>query len=78
MYRQHYNPTGSVFLSAVVAAIPILVLLYFIAVHPHRDKRGGFMYPFFAAYLGWLSVFLTGSDTASNAPFGSLQRITAR
>ncbi|MEI8299012.1 MAG: L-lactate permease [Pseudomonadota bacterium] len=38
----------------------------------------GFMYPFFAAYLGWLGVFLTGSDTASNALFGSLQRITAQ
>jgi lactate permease len=37
----------------------------------------GFFYPFFAAYLGWLGVFLTGSDTASNALFGSLQRITA-
>jgi len=38
----------------------------------------GFMYPFFAAYLGWLGVFLTGSDTAANALFGSLQRITAQ
>jgi lactate permease len=37
----------------------------------------GVFYPFFAAYLGWLGVFLTGSDTASNALFGSLQRITA-
>ena len=37
----------------------------------------GSLYPFFAAYLGWLGVFLTGSDTASNALFGSLQRITA-
>jgi lactate permease len=37
----------------------------------------GSFYPFFAAYLGWLGVFLTGSDTASNALFGSLQRITA-
>jgi lactate permease len=37
----------------------------------------GIFYPFFAAYLGWLGVFLTGSDTASNALFGSLQRITA-
>jgi lactate permease len=27
--------------------------------------------------LGWLGVFLTGSDTASNAMFGNLQRITA-
>ena len=38
----------------------------------------GVAYPFFAAYLGWLGVFLTGSDTASNALFGSLQRITAQ
>jgi lactate permease len=38
----------------------------------------GVLYPFFAAYLGWLGVFLTGSDTASNALFGSLQRITAQ
>jgi lactate permease len=37
----------------------------------------GVLYPFFSAYLGWLGVFLTGSDTASNALFGSLQRITA-
>jgi lactate permease len=40
--------------------------------------NAGFLYPFFAAYLGWLGVFLTGSDTASNALFGSLQRITAQ
>lgn len=40
--------------------------------------NAGVMYPFFAAYLGWLGVFLTGSDTASNALFGSLQRITAQ
>ena len=40
MYRQDYNPTGSVVLSTIVAAIPILVLLYFIAIHPHRDERG--------------------------------------
>src|SRR5690349_11717707 len=38
----------------------------------------GWLYPFFAAYLGWLGVFLTGSDTASNALFGNLQRITAQ
>jgi lactate permease len=39
--------------------------------------KAGPAYPFFAAYLGWLGVFLTGSDTASNALFGSLQKITA-
>jgi lactate permease len=38
----------------------------------------GWMYPFFGTFLGWLGVALTGSDTASNALFGSLQRITAQ
>lgn len=37
----------------------------------------GWMYPFFAALLGWLGVFLTGTDAGSNALFGSLQKITA-
>jgi lactate permease len=37
----------------------------------------GGLYPFFAALLGWLGVALTGSDTSSNALFGSLQTITA-
>ena len=39
--------------------------------------RTGAFYPFFAPLLGWLGVALTGSDTSSNALFGSLQRITA-
>ena len=37
----------------------------------------GAAYPFFAPLLGWLGVALTGSDTSSNAMFGSLQRVTA-
>jgi L-lactate permease len=37
----------------------------------------GPLYPFFAALLGWLGVFLTGTDAGSNALFGSLQKITA-
>jgi lactate permease len=37
----------------------------------------GRLYPFFAAILGWLGVFLTGTDAGSNALFGSLQKITA-
>jgi lactate permease len=37
----------------------------------------GWLYPFFAAILGWLGVFLTGTDAGSNALFGSLQKITA-
>ena len=39
-------------------------------------KTGKF-YPFFGTLLGWLGVALTGSDTASNVLFGSLQKITA-
>ena len=39
--------------------------------------RTGWFYPLFAAMLGWLGVALTGSDTSSNALFGSLQTITA-
>jgi lactate permease len=40
-------------------------------------SKTGLMYPFFAAMLGWLGVFLTGTDAGSNALFGSLQKITA-
>ena len=37
----------------------------------------GSTFPFFSAILGWLGVFLTGSDTSANALFGNLQMITA-
>lgn len=37
----------------------------------------GWFFPFCGTLLGWLGVALTGSDTASNVLFGSLQRITA-
>jgi lactate permease len=40
--------------------------------------RTGWFFPFFGAYIGWLGVALTGSDTSSNALFGGLQRITAQ
>jgi lactate permease len=40
--------------------------------------RTGVMYPFFGTMLGWLGVALTGSDTASNVLFGSLQKISAQ
>jgi lactate permease len=38
----------------------------------------GFLFPFFSAFLGWLGVFLTGSDTSANALFGNLQAVTAQ
>lgn len=37
----------------------------------------GVAFPFFSPFLGWLGVFLTGSDTSSNALFGALQANTA-
>ncbi len=37
----------------------------------------GALYPFFGTLLGWVGVFLTGTDAGSNALFGSLQKITA-
>jgi len=37
----------------------------------------GHLFPFFSPLMGWLGVFLTGSDTSSNALFGNLQVISA-
>ena len=37
----------------------------------------GAFFPFFSSLLGWLGVFLTGSDASSNALFGNLQVVTA-
>ncbi len=37
----------------------------------------GRVFPFFSALLGWMGVFLTGSDTSANALFGNLQVVTA-
>ena len=37
----------------------------------------GILFPFFSSLLGWVGVFLTGSDTSANALFGNLQVITA-
>ncbi|HXC87474.1 MAG TPA: L-lactate permease [Candidatus Cybelea sp.] len=40
--------------------------------------RTGWLFPFFGAFIGWLGVALTGSDTSSNVLFGGLQKITAQ
>lgn len=39
-------------------------------------KTGG-LFPFFSPVLGWLGVFITGSDTSANLLFGTLQKVTA-
>ena len=73
MYNQNYNPLGNVLLSTLVAAIPILTLLYFIALHPHRDKQGarhlGIAAPY-AAFYGVIAAFVV-SCLIFGMPLGS-------
>jgi lactate permease len=71
-------------LAASLLTIAIMLALAFVTRYSGTDvtlglalTRSGWMYPFFAPLLGWLGVALTGSDTSSNAMFGSLQRVTA-
>ena len=73
MYQQNYDPAGNVFLSTFLAAIPILTLLYFIALHPHRDQQGvrhlGIAAPY-AAFFGVIAAFVI-SCIAFSMPFVS-------
>jgi lactate permease len=68
----------------LLAIVPMLGLAYITrysgtdAILGLAFTRTGIFYPFFGTFLGWLGVALTGSDTASNALFGSLQKITSR
>jgi lactate permease len=38
----------------------------------------GALFPLVSASLGWIAVFLSGSDTSGNALFGNLQVVAAR
>ena len=67
-----------------LATIAVMLALAFVTRFSGTDVTLGLaltwsgpLYPFFAPLLGWLGVALTGSDTSSNAMFGSLQRVTA-
>ena len=37
----------------------------------------GFLFPLLSPFLGWVAVFLSGSDTSGNALFGNLQVVAA-
>ncbi|MDF2626839.1 MAG: L-lactate permease [Symbiobacteriaceae bacterium] len=39
-YLQNYNPLGNAFLSTLVAALPVVTLLYFLALHPSKSNQG--------------------------------------
>ena len=64
MYQQSYEPMGNVFLSTVVAAIPIAVLLYFIALHRHRDSEGNVYLGISAPYAAFFCCALTFAQRA--------------
>ena len=71
-------------LRASLVTIAAMLALAFVTRYSGTDVTLGLaltwtgaLYPFFAPLLGWLGVALTGSDTSSNAMFGSLQRVTA-
>lgn len=70
---------------APLATIMLMLSVGFVTRYGGSDAtlglaftKTGWLYPFFAAMLGWLGVALTGSDTSSNVLFGSLQKITAQ
>ncbi len=71
-------------LAASLATIAAMLALAFVTRYSGTDvtlglalTNTGSFYAFCAPLLGWLGVALTGSDTSSNAMFGSLQRVTA-
>jgi lactate permease len=71
-------------LAPSLATIAAMLALAFVTRYSGTDVTLGLAltwsgpaYPFCAALLGWLGVALTGSDTSSNAMFGSLQKVTA-
>jgi len=39
-YLQNYDPFGNAFLSTLVAALPVVTLLYFLALHPTKSNQG--------------------------------------
>jgi lactate permease len=67
----------------IVTMASVLALAYVMNYSGNTATLGlafaatGASFPFFSALLGWLGVFLTGSDTSANALFGNLQVVTA-
>ena len=71
-------------LAGSLVTIAAMLALAFVTRYSGTDvtlglalTRSGQFYAFCAPLLGWLGVALTGSDTSSNAMFGSLQKVTA-
>ncbi|TKC16748.1 L-lactate permease [Robertmurraya kyonggiensis] len=58
-FHQHYDPTGNAFLSTLLAAVPILTLLYLLALHPHKDKLGKRIYGISAPKAALIAAIVT-------------------
>src|SRR5258707_253265 len=73
MYHQNYDPAGNVFVSTLIAAIPICVLLYFVALHPHRDSQGGRHLGISAPYAAFYGVIAVsfGAIIEGTSGFGT-------
>ncbi len=91
LLRMSWKQVGAVFRRTVIQMkIPIPTICFMLGLSYVTRYAGmdatlgvafagtGALYPFFAPLLGWLGVFLTGTDAGSNALFGSLQQITAQ
>jgi L-lactate permease len=73
--RQLFLPTLTV--TAVLAMAFVMNYCGATATLGLAFSASGKLFPFFSPLLGWLGVFLTGSDTSANALFGNLQVVTA-
>jgi lactate permease len=73
--RQLFLPTVTV--TAVLAMAFVMNYCGATATLGLAFAASGVLFPFFSPLLGWLGVFLTGSDTSANALFGNLQVVTA-
>jgi lactate permease len=73
--RQLFLPTVTV--TAVLAMAFVMNYSGATATLGLAFAASGVLFPFFSPLLGWLGVFLTGSDTSANALFGNLQVVTA-
>jgi lactate permease len=73
--RQLFLPTVTV--TSVLAMAFVMNYCGATATLGLAFAASGTLFPFFSPLLGWLGVFLTGSDTSANALFGNLQVVTA-
>jgi len=82
-FAQTYVATFKQLSKAMVTIAAMLGLAYLMNYSGMTSTLGlslaatGGAFPFFSAVVGWLGVFLTGSDTSANALFGNLQVVTA-